>query len=337
MMQSLDLIQTTAEKHIGYFQQLNAARNGLKHTGNLPNTSQWASVADDVLDKLSSICEATLQVSLDAVDESELLRDNDTKAYLQAAKRARDSGDFKLALEEIARALCTSFLNMPGTMFNVGCPKAEDALKLTAFGVPANDFLRLQEFLPAMCDYPSTESNRVNAPDISWKQNGFGHPGNWRKEVVDFCLSACLDVALRIQNAPEIPYAIPFEYEYDYKVTAIKDNVEVWDDLIEEQLEQIPPFDENEPNVRPFRESKRRLAKGESIILSGKTRPLVSNDRALDGRPIKRLQVSTNDLQGIYPHGKAEFVNLEQVQIICVPKGSGSLPDIPYEEDDPLS
>lgn len=143
MLQCLDLIESGAEKPSGYFKQLNDARNGLKHTGNLPNTSQWASVADDVFDKLSSICEATLGISLDTMDESELLNDDDAKAYLQAAKRARDSGDFKLALEEIARALWTSLTQMTGMFIEVGRPKAEDALKLTAFGVSANDFLRL--------------------------------------------------------------------------------------------------------------------------------------------------------------------------------------------------
>lgn len=337
MMQCLDSIQSTAEKHSGYFKRLNDARNGLKHAGNLPNTNQWASVAEDVFEKLSDICEATLQISLDAVDESELLQDKHAKAYLQAAKAARDSGDFKLALEEIARALSTSFLIAPGITIDVGRPKAEDALKLTAFGVSANDCLRLQEFLPVMCDYPTTEPNRVNASDISWKQNGFGHPGNWRKEVVDFCLSAYLDVALGIQNVPEVPYATPFEYQYDYKVTAVEDNVEIWDDLIDEHLEEPGSFDEKEPNVRPFRGVRRHLAKGESIILPGTTQPLMSDDRALDGRRITRLQVSAHDLQGILPDGKAEFVDLAQVRITCVPKSSGNLPEIPYEEEDSSS
>ena len=48
MMECLELISTKDEKHVGYFKQLNDVRNSLKHTGNLPNTNQWASVGEDV-------------------------------------------------------------------------------------------------------------------------------------------------------------------------------------------------------------------------------------------------------------------------------------------------
>ena len=314
MLQCLDLIESEAEKHSGYFKQLNDARNGLKHAGNLPNTNQWASVAEDVYDKLSSMCKATLEISLDEVDESELLVDDVAKDYLQGAKRARNLGNFKLALEEIARALWASFINMPGLTIDVGRPKAEDALKLTAFGISADDFLRLPELMPVFVDYPAAESNRVNASDIVWEQNRFGHPGNWREEVVDFCIDTYLDVALSIQNAPDVPYPVRFGDLYDYTVTAAEDSVEVRDDLIE-----LGGFDERQPNVRPFRGFKRYLAKGESITLSGSTQPLVSEDRALDGQHIKRVHITNIGFQGIFPHGKPEFVNRAQVRITCVP------------------
>jgi hypothetical protein len=45
MIGCLALIDTPVEKHTGYFSQLNDARNGLKHAGNLPSTQQWSSVS----------------------------------------------------------------------------------------------------------------------------------------------------------------------------------------------------------------------------------------------------------------------------------------------------
>jgi hypothetical protein len=203
MIECLRLIDCAESKHEGYFKQLNDARNSLKHVGNLPNTSQWASVAQDVFEKLSKLCQTTLGVSLDELDESELLVNEEARAHLAAAKKARDLQDFKLALEEIGKALFVSLEEAPDVgRVEVGRAKAEDALKLTAFGVPANDFLRLQELLPLVSgDWPD-EFGRCAPSEPLWKQSGFGHPGNWREDVVDFCISAYINAALSIQDAP---------------------------------------------------------------------------------------------------------------------------------------
>jgi len=71
MIQCRDVIDTAGDKHMGYFKQLNDARNTLKHSGVLPNTSYWASVAQDVFDKLSGISQAALGISLSELDESD--------------------------------------------------------------------------------------------------------------------------------------------------------------------------------------------------------------------------------------------------------------------------
>ncbi len=202
MVECLKLIDSTTNKYEGYFKQLNEARNTLKHVGNLPNTNQWVSVAQDVFEKLSTLCEETLNISLGEVDESELLMNDEVRAYLDAAKEARISEDFKLALEETGRALFVSLEAAPDIGgIQVGCPKTEDALKLTAFGISANDFLRLQEFLPSVSGVSPLLTGQREPLEIEWKQSEFGHPGNWNDDVVSFCISACLNVALSIQNA----------------------------------------------------------------------------------------------------------------------------------------
>jgi hypothetical protein len=340
MMQCLEAIDT-ADKHKGYFKQLNDTRNGLKHSGVLPNTSYWASVASEVFEKLSSICQATLDISLEELDESELLANAETRTHLAAAKKARASQDFKLALEEIGKALFVSLEDAPDVGgIRVGRAKAEDALKLTAFGISANDFLRLQEFLPMISGFPLVLTEKREPLEVLWKQSGFGHPGNWREDVIDFCIGTYLNVALSIQNAPPIPYAREFSDLYEYKVTAKADQLEVWEDLTDEDEHMAQIFSNN---ARPFRTPKRFLKKGESVIVPVHIQPLISDDLSLSGESIKRVRIAYDDMSGIgglFSRGseRAEFVNLADVDITCVPQKwtleqSLALPEIPWEEE----
>src|SRR5665213_167341 len=297
MTESLKLIDCKNGKQEGYFKQLNDARNSLKHVGNLPNSNQWASVAQDVFEKLSNLCQVTLGVSLNEVDESELLVNKEARAHLFAAKNARDLQDFKLTLSEIGKALFVSLENAPDMgRVEVGRPKAEDALKLAAFGVPANDFLRLQEFLPLVSgDWPD-EFGRCEPSEPLWKQSKFGHPGNWREEVVDFCFSAYLNVALSVQNASPIPYAREFSDLYEYRVTAKEDQVEVWEDLAYDDEHLVETYANR---ARPFRQQKRFLKKGESVIVPTHAQPFVSDDLSESGKSIKRVRISVDEMSGI--------------------------------------
>ena len=217
MIECLSLIGERAKIHAPYFKQLNDARNSLKHAGNLPNTYQWSTVGQDVYEKISDICREILGISLDEIDESELLLNADAKGHFSLAKQARASGEFRLALEELGKALFISLENTPGLGgIRIGSAKAEDALKLTAFGISVNDFLRLQEFLPMVSAPPPDLSVPT---EVLWKQSGFGHPGNWREDVVDFCLTAYLRVALGVQTAAGIPYALEFSTLYGQQLT----------------------------------------------------------------------------------------------------------------------
>jgi len=341
MVKCLKLINGTDNKNEGYFKQLNEARNSLKHVGNLPNTNQWASVAQEVFEKLSSLCQTTLGISLDELDESELLINDEARAHLVAAEKARSSQDFKLAIEEIGKALFVSLEDAPDVgAIQVGETKAEDALKLTAFGISANDFLRLQEFLPIISGLPLILTETRVPLEVYWKQTEFGHPGNWNDDVVGFCLSTCLNVALSIQNVSPIPYARKFSALYEYKVTAREDRVEVWEDLTDPEEPTATTFSNK---ARPLRTPKRFLKKGESVIVPVHDQPLVSSDLSLSGDLMNRVRISYDNMSSRYGLGfggseRAEFVNLADVNITCVPQEwtkeqSLALSEIPWEED----
>jgi hypothetical protein len=338
MIECLDLIGRKAKPYTPYFKQLNDARNSLKHAGNLPNTHQWSNVGEDTYEKISDLCRAILKISLDDVDESELLVDADAKAHFALAKEARANGEFRLALEELGKALFVSLDNATrGETIQVGRPNAEDALKLTAFGVSVNDFLRLQEFLPMISGPPP---NIFDPTEVLWKQSGFGHPGNWRAETVDFCIGAYLRVALGIQSAPRVPFALEFSAFYDYKVTAKEESVEVWEDSVREHLEHGTIR-----NPTPARSVKRSMQKGESIIISASTPQFISENWSPEGKQIKRVRISRDEgiLSSLFAYDEmAEFVDLDQVTVTCVPSSlykamlQERFPDIveiPWEED----
>lgn len=340
MVECLDLIQSSTGKHTGYFKQLNDARNSLKHVGNLPNTNQWANVAQDVFGKLSGLCSLTLGISLEETDESELLSNAEVRTLLAEARTAAAGQDFRLALETIGKALFASLEDAPDVgLINVGLSKAEDALKLTAYGVSANDFLRLQEFLPRVSGLPRWATDAREPLEVKWVQSEFGHPVNWNGDVVDFCLRTCIHVALNLQGAPPIPYARKFWHYYDYRVTAKIDQVEVWEDLVDAA--------ESMANVgadwsRPFRIQKRFLKKSESVVVQPYGKRFVSDDLSLKGEPIKRVRISYDELTAILGESdRAEYVNLVDVDITCVPRPLGlhQFPDllvVPWEEDPPV-
>jgi hypothetical protein len=206
-----------------YFRQLNQARIGIKHYGILPDPKQWARTAETVYDYLSEWSGSYLGVSLDDLDESGLLRSPRVVAKYEAAKAAAEGQGYREAFERLAEGLQILFAENPALRgLQVGRPNPEDAIRLTGFGVHANDFLALQEFLPEVVN------GFLGVGVVRWKQSKFGHPGNWREDAVGFCLRVFLDVALKIQHAEWIPGAIEFSVLYEYNITALRDGVEVW-------------------------------------------------------------------------------------------------------------
>jgi hypothetical protein len=205
-----------------YFSQLNQVRKGIKHLGIFPNPKQWFRVGERTRSYVSIWCKKYLSILLDDLDESDMISDPDVKKQYDIAKKAIVEGDHKGCLENLALALHLLFKsNRALRNLKVGTPRAEDALKLSAFGVHANEFLTLQEFLP--CAYSGTNGQ----VKINWWQEKFGHPANWRQDTAEFCLKTFVSVALRIQDAQGIPDALEFDLIYEHKITALVDNVEI--------------------------------------------------------------------------------------------------------------
>lgn len=291
-----------------YFRQLNTVRRDLKHVMILPDPNQWMRVGDKVYDYLSMWCQKYLEISLNDLDNSILLNNPNVKAFYDNAKRELSSKNYRQVLELLARAIYLLFEeNNALRSLPVGVARAEDAIKLAAFGVHANDYLVLQEFLPQV-------SKSGEDISIHWKQERFGHPGNWRVDSATFCMSAFLDLSLKIQNTDWIPGPIDFLSVYDHRIEATKDNVEIVSEIWESG-----PF----ATVSPAKKVTKVLRKGESIrgIVSRESKPSLGLlgstwlGQNKDKEP-ERISIISQEL----PEYAVGHVLLGDVRISCIPK-----------------
>jgi len=312
-----------------YFSQLNRVRVNIKHHGLFPDAKQWARVGETVYGYISKWCSDYLEMSLEGLDESSLLKDPEVKARFDAAWDATSQGEYRAALESLGIALFVLFANNAALRdLAVGNPNPDDAIKLAGFGVHANDFLALQEFLPNVI-------KRGEQFEIAWKQGIFGHPGNWREQTARFCLNSFLDVALKIQDAEWIPSALPFSALYEYRVVALKDGVEIWKEIAEgdSPIERLI-------GARTRKETLKVLAKGES--LRGMVSLVRSGMRgfaaigAVNPEPAEILSILTTfPADGLYG-----YVARSEVNVTCVPRQDevvkryfGDLPEINWEPE----
>ena len=319
----MDYISAISQKNKGtsipgrdFFSRLNIVRINVKHQGIFPDYQQWYRVAENTYDYLNECARKYMNIVLDDLDESYLIADENVKTFYDEAISCSNKEDYKGALEKIGLALYSVFENNQGLRnLHVGDPRANDAIKLSAFGINSNDFLALQEFLP------SAEKDLENNLKIKWDQEKFGHPGNWRKNATDFCLKTFLHVAIRIQDAVWIPGAIEFHTLYERKITAIVDEVEI----VQEHPEYL--VDPGERKV------VRVLGKGESIRGSVFKPSSFSHLQYLSKGKKDVIQFIN------FQEKLSGYIDLDKVKITCVPVENPTIreyfPDLPEIEYDP--
>lgn len=302
-----------------YFSQLNLIRVNIKHHGIFPDRKQCRRVGETTYDYVSEWCKQYLGVSLDDIDDSELISDRIVKEFFNHAKEELSRGNFKEVLENLALAMFKLFeSNKALRNLNVGLPRAEDAIKLSSFGVQANDYLALQEFLPTIINDYKEETLTPK-----WKQNKYGHPANWRHDAAEFCLKTFVDVTLCIQEADFIPGAIEFDSVYEYKITALTDHVKIF---------QVYKNDFWSPLER---KTVRTLKKGESI--SG----LLLTEEASRAFVDALVMGEKHEPKISFFDRNEKFsgeVEADKVHVTCVPRDSKvirelfpDLPEIKYE------
>jgi hypothetical protein len=312
-----------------YCRQLNQVRNDIKHLGILPNARQWGGVGEKLYTIVSAWCSEYLGATLADLDLSDLLKDPTVRNCVIAAKKAMSNRAFKDVLIHVAEGMHYLFKDHPALLnVIVGMPRAEDAIKLTGFGVHANDFLTLQQFLPNV----AVRSRKI---ECNWNQGEFGHPGNWRKESADFCLRTFLDLALKIQDAEERPTPIPFGFVYSHKITALFDGVKVWS-VPWEVILRPSGTQSTQVSLEQNRNVWKTLNRGQSFVAH-----LQSPD------PIQEtLPGYVGSKEFVLDVGFMQFVVVtkKDVKLTCVPNAGASqiiptvtLPEIDWEPRNPRS
>jgi hypothetical protein len=80
-----------------YFSQLNSVRNSLKHQGIFPDPQQWYRVGERTYDYVSEWCQRNLGLSLDELDESALIANQEVKEFYAKAIEAFQRSSIKKA------------------------------------------------------------------------------------------------------------------------------------------------------------------------------------------------------------------------------------------------
>jgi hypothetical protein len=324
-----------------YFSQLNRVRNNLKHEGLYPDSRQWSRVAEFVYQHVTKWCQDFLAIRFGDLNESALLHDETAKRLYDEARQSAAEKDFESALEKIAVALSIVFgENAALRGLTVGIPRSDDAIRLSGFGVHANDFLALQQFLPRVETYGKDAGVPI------WKQSEFGHPGNWTGQTVDFCLRTFVDVATKIQGARWIPGALPRSALYDQQIEALKDTVEIWTEIRRDSTGRTLSGWDAFLGVaaKTEREVVRTLKRGETLRAFVSIATESSGDSTRDafwgggiktGDTLQVMSFSTDSKDNLY--GK---VLASDVKVICVPKDDEfvkkyfpDLPTIPWEAE----
>ncbi len=209
---------------MGYLRQLNDARVGFKHLGNLPNVQQWYRVIEKVWTYIDQWCQEYLGMPLSGLGLEQLLRKQEVKDGYLRALRLADEGRYQQALEEIAKTLFLALEDCPGVAYpTFGARNADQALMLTAFGVRPTQYISLVEFLPRVWRLGTQGELR-----LEWITRETGHPANWSEGAVRFCLGALLDTALKVQHAAPMPIPIHYRWVYDDLLTAGPNGAELW-------------------------------------------------------------------------------------------------------------
>jgi hypothetical protein len=295
----------------------------LKHKGVFPDPQQWSRVGERVYEYVSAWCSKYLKVKFDALDQSVLLNDEEAKLHYDKAKKHFASQEYKEVMEEVGWMLRVTFDKKPALSgISIGKSSAEDAIRLAAFGVQANDFIRLQQFLPGI-----TRSQSGELTKFIWNQDDYGHPGNWHEEAARFCLNTALDIAIKLQTAAWIPGPVPFHALYEYKVEAIKDDVQIWN--LPEDQEYTFRLSGDIVN----RKWIKTLSKGETvraIIVQAEKK-----ERGLAG--LKKENRKREELSFIgFDYAVSGWVAKDDVKITCVPRNTemreSGFPDLPEIE-----
>jgi hypothetical protein len=184
-----------------FFNKLNKVRVAFKHHGVLPDSGSWFDVVDTTLGHLDDASKLVLGTGFSEIDTANLIADTKVKRWIVKAREKKETGDFKEALEMLARALYRSNVLFPsGVQITPGDPNAQQALVLSGYGIDPSAYIVLQQLLPS-----------VSSEALVWNLHATGHEMNWTEENVAFATDALVSLVITLQHARPRPQPLKFE------------------------------------------------------------------------------------------------------------------------------
>jgi len=219
---------------------LNTLRNDAKHQGILPDPKSNAHFPGTVLALITDICQTYLGLDFPSVSLKSLIGKKDVLGYIDRAEKEIEGGKIEAALISLAYAMyhiCErSTLRWPfsyldrekerETPLEFTHPYSiEYTVQLIQYGVDPFLYHRFKNLTPRIAIHIDT-----GALFHSWDKL-YGHPANWTVSNARFCLSFCIDTALKFQRE-EVGYSL---VKYD----------EVFEDVIEPAAEEATIWNES--------------------------------------------------------------------------------------------
>lgn len=201
-------------------EDLNRVRVDFKHHGILADASVHHHLAADSVGLVDLLCEELLQQSFQTVDHIAAVTLNEVRDHFIAARGRLEQGEYKDALEYVARGLATAFwhLDTPSSL-TAGVPSSEEALLLSGRGVDPASFLVMQQLLP---------KTHFAQEEPEWQLRKFGHRENWSYENARFCLEMATTTVIRLQSGRTKPRPFDFYDAFEDVVEITSDEPEVY-------------------------------------------------------------------------------------------------------------
>jgi len=225
---------------------LNALRNNIKHLGILPDTKANAHFPDTVRAILEEVCEDYLELDYAKVSLKGAIANETVLSRIIDAESALDKGSIEDALIGLAYAMyhICEYRTGPSPFSDVGMPTdeippvrfpsvyaTEFTVTLLEYGVDPYAYHHFKNLTPMI----GQEEGQL----VYWWNKHYGHPANWTPDNARFCLSFCIDTALKFQ-AKEDSLGITLTYYsqvFEDLIEPVKERAVFWD-----QSSKLPPL-----------------------------------------------------------------------------------------------
>lgn len=287
---------------------LNTIRKDIKHHGILPDPREADPTVAAAESLLVELAEAYLGLDYLQLSLKDLIQESAVRSFVEKAETYAEKEQFEQALIALGYAVyhITESWTIPWmrdlfvkaeerapVLFTE--PYGKDFIvTLLEHGVDPFTYYRFRNLTPRLGRV--TDSGKVV---YHWDKE-YGHPGNWTRKNVQFCLDFCVDVALKFEKRPSYEYdLVSYREIFEDEIVPTGDKAVFWNrpqKLNEKWLPGAKP-----PSRKPILE-----------LSPGATVKGVAYD---DGPDLSEWRVLSYDIPGVPDHPGIGYVAKNEVEV----------------------